>query len=415
MNLKKLLILSIIFLAGQTLANDSTPDYSQNLTGDWSKRRVKLFNSGVDFALNYHADAFNNLSGGTKTGSGILSVTDLKMNLDGAKLLGVDGSKAFIEFMSITGDRPNQQWVRSLVQVDNSEPSTSMTRIEQAWVSQDLFEGRVNILAGLYDIANDFDITNSATIFLQPSYGIGDEIAQTTTNGNNIYGAPTFPSHSLGTRVKYTPNDTIYFQAALMDALLQDNSNVNNVKTRISKHDGAMFIAEAGTTTSYGNYSIGAWQFSKKFPAILNGQTLKSNSGYYLTGEKSLYKQNTRELFGFIRYGVADDRVVQIDQMLSVGLALNGVIEGRESSQLGFGVSKAYIGRDYVQSVINNGQNTRSSEVSFELTYSDKPISWLTVQPDLQYIPNPTLNPVNAGSPYFKSATIAMLRVSIEF
>ncbi len=415
MNLKKILILSLILLAKQTLADDSTPDYSQNLTGDWSKNRIKLFNSGVDFILNYYADSFNNLSGGIKTGSGILSTSDLKINLDGEKLYGIEGSKALIELISITGNRPNQQWIGSLVQVDNSEPNTSITRIEQAWISQEFFESKINILAGLYDIGNDFYITNSAGIFIQPSFGIGNEIAQTTTNGINIYGASTFPEHSIGTKVKFTPNDTIYFQAAIMDALLKNNSNVNDVNTRISKHNGAMFIAETGTTSSYGNYSIGVWQFSKKFPALLNQQTLKSNSGYYLMGEKSLYKQDARELFGFIRYGVADGRVVQINQMLSLGLTLNGAIKERDNSKLGFGISKAYIGRDYVQSVINNGQDTHSSETSFELTYSDKITSWLRVQPDLQYIPNPTLNPVNAGSPYLKSATLAMLRINIEF
>ena len=297
MNLKKILILSLILLAKQTLADDSKPDYSQNLTGDWSKNRMKLFNSGVDFILNYYADSFNNLSGGIKTGSGILSTSDLKINLDGEKLYGIEGSKAFIELISITGNRPNQQWIGSLVQVDNSEPNTSITRIEQAWISQEFFESKINILAGLYDIGNDFYITNSAGIFIQPSFGIGNEIAQTTTNGINIYGASTFPEHSIGTKVKFTPNDTIYFQAAIMDALLQNNSNVNDVNTRISKHNGAMFIAETGTTSSYGNYSIGVWQFSKKFPALLNQQTLKSNSGYYLMGEKSLYKQDARELF----------------------------------------------------------------------------------------------------------------------
>ena len=416
MKLKNLL-LTIILIGKLALADDAAPDYKNtSLTGDWLGERTKLYNEGVDISLNYHTDVFSNINGGIKRGSGILSQADLRLNLDGDKLFHLSETKAFVEFISLTGARPNQQYVGSLVQVNSSEPNKSMTRLEQVWIAKDLYEKKLNILVGLYDINTDFYLTNSASIFLQPSYSIGNEIAQTTVNNGNIYGTSTFPVRSLAARVKYSPNDNFYFQTAIVDALVaKTTDNINSTNIKVSKNDGAMVIAESGSTSSYGTYTIGIWQFSKKFPDLINSQILRKNQGYYLTGEKSLYSKNGRELFAFIRFGAADKRVMQIDQMWSAGLVLNKVFEGRDNSQLGLAVSRAHVSKNYAQYLLNMGQKTRNCEISYELTYSDKLLPWLQIQPDLQYIVKPTLSPVSINDPYLKNAILATFRVNINF
>ena len=404
--------LLIIFLCTQAIAD--IPDYSQNLTGDWSGSRTKLHNSGIDIELALQTDLMKNIQGGIKPGAGALNSLNLKANFDGSKLFDINGSKAYIYILAQHGAKPNQHWVGSSLQVNGYEFSSATVKFEQAWLSQDFLDKKINILAGLYDINNDFNITNFSSIFIGPTYGINDELAQSATNGIKTYGTSTFPNTSLGTRLKLQPNELVYFQVAIIDALLYKNSNMNHTNSLIGKHDGKMIIGETGVTSDYGNYGIGVWQFSKKFVDLIDGTTLRKNQGYYVMGEKSLYNQGPRQLFIFTRYGLADKKVMQMDYTWSAGFTLNGVIAGRENSQLGFAISKADISKNYIQAVANNNQKTRSSETSLELTYIDKLKPWLQIQPDLQYIINPALNPVNQNNPYLKNVLFATFRISFS-
>lgn len=409
----KLKYFLVILLCANAYAD--LPDYSQNLTGDWSGQRRNLAKAGTDISLNYQADLMSNLMGGIKRTAGILNSLNLGLDFDGAKLFDLKGSKAYVNILAQQGAKPNQHWVGSSLQVNNYEFSSATVKFEQAWLSQDFMDEKINLLAGLYDLNHDFNITNSSSIFIAPGYGIDDEISQTATYLSKTYGGSTFPNTSLGSRLKFKPNELVYFQTAVVDALLYKNTNMNHSNSFIGKRDGAMYIAEAGITSNYGNYGAGIWQFSKKFVDLLDNKTLKSNQGYYFMGEKSLYQQSSQELFFFTRYGTANKQVMQIDYTLSAGFTLNGAIRGRDDSQLGFAISKAHLSKNYVQAIINNNQKTRSCETSLELTYIDKLKPWLKIQPDLQYIITPALNPVNQNDSFLKNALLAMIRININF
>ena len=383
----KFILLVILFYCSQA-SGSSLPDYSNNLTGDWTGARSKLYNAGFDINLKLEPE----LSIDSYNDSTIYSEIDLKLYFDGKKLFNIDGSKAFIYLISSS----------------SSKNSKLKFELDQAWISQDIYSDKLNILAGIYDIDAEFNQTKSAAIFFQPTYSLNDELSQNNANSNSYGSITTFPTSSLGGRVKFKPNDFCYMQAAIVDVAI--TNNVSNIQEK-QKHS-SMIIAETGIASSYGNYSFGLWQFDKKFLNLIDAQSKKRNNGYYIMGEKSLYKEGNQELFAFIRYGKANKQVVQIDYSWSAGLVLNEVIKGRKDSQLGFAVRKAHISNNYIIAQENN--KSRKLETSLELTYSDKPYPWLQIQPDLQYIIKPALN-IKAGDPYPKSKIIALIWAAISF
>jgi porin len=52
-------------------------------------------------------------------------------------------------------------------------------KIYEAWLKQSLFQDRLPVLAGLYDLNSEFDVIESAGLFLNSSHGIGADYSQT--------------------------------------------------------------------------------------------------------------------------------------------------------------------------------------------------------------------------------------------
>jgi porin len=64
-----------------------------------------------------------------------------------------------------------------------------------------------------------------------------------------------------------------------------------------------------------------------------------------------------------------------------------------ETDQLGFAIGVATLGDPYRQALAAAGESSDSREENFELTYRIAINDWLTLQPDVQYVPHPGMNP----------------------
>ena len=70
-------------------------------------------------------------------------------------------------------------------------------KLYEAWFEQTLFDDRLSFKAGLYDLNTEFDVVETAGLFINSSHGIGPDFSQSGVNGPSI-----FPTTSLGIRVK---------------------------------------------------------------------------------------------------------------------------------------------------------------------------------------------------------------------
>lgn len=91
------------------------------------------------------------------------------------------------------------------------EVATNTAQFYQAWVQKNFLDDHVSLLAGLYAIDSEFYGIETVDLFLQPPYGMANEIAQTGANG-----PPIFPLGALAVHTKLTsPARDLYLQAAL--------------------------------------------------------------------------------------------------------------------------------------------------------------------------------------------------------
>lgn len=384
--IRKSLSLTVIsylaLVAGSSfaMADDTKPDFAtNNLTGDWGGVRSSLFEKGYSFDLSYKADAWRNLSGGVSKGNRALDSLSMIMDVDAEKALGLTGTSFHVYLLNNFGGRPNDL-VGSNGGIDNNEVPTQAFKLYEAWVQQNLFDNKVSILAGLHDLNTEFYVTDTSGLFLNPTYGIGTEMAATGDNGPSV-----FPTTSLALRVAVQPTDNSYVQAAIYDGVPGNPNNPRGTHVNLDNKDGALIVAEGGIKDDIvGHYGVGIWEYTAKRADQVSGDMTHSK-GFYFLADKSIYQTDGRDVSAFGRVGFTAGDVEQFKSNWSFGLVGSGFVPSRPEGQIGLAVTTAVNSSKFKQA----NAPVDSKETQFELTYSDKLTPWLSVQPDLQYTVNP--------------------------
>ena len=158
----------------------------ERLSGDWGGLRGSLAERGVTLELVDTSDVMAVVSGGVDRGSEYLTDLDLMLTLETEPLLGWKGGTVFlygIGLMSSGSPSENAGDTQTLDNIDAPEE----WRLYEAWIQQELLDGRMSLLAGLYDVAGEFDVVESASLFLNSSFGTGKDLSQSGRNGPSIF------------------------------------------------------------------------------------------------------------------------------------------------------------------------------------------------------------------------------------
>jgi porin len=371
--------------------------FNNTLTGDWNKAREKLYNHGLNVKINYKADIFHNLGGGKAKGGKILDRTIGNLSFDGEKLFNIPGLTASVTYFHTTGGNPDE-FVGSALGTDAmaAPQAKNKSRFYEAWVQQNFASNKVSVLFGLLDINNEFLYADSASIFIHQIDGISRD--------PSLFVLDLGAYSNTTLRVKITPQEEFYLQGALVDHALANDE--------FPSYD-FLYVAEAGYKPKFNSkqhkFALGYFGYREK----INESTLsttkpkKRSKGFYVLAENKLYNEMGDEnqgLTSFIRVNFADKEVSRFDNTINVGLFYKGINPNNKESKLAFGITKSHFSKNYLRVVNATKSNYKSSETTYELTYSDDLLPWLNVQPDFQYITHP------AGAPNLKSAKVVGLR-----
>lgn len=339
----------------------------------------------VTFSGAYTADVAGVVSGGLAQRGRALDDLQLIADVDLEKAFGWKGAKAHALLLNNSGAIPNDD-AGTLQGVNNIEVSRQRARLFEAWVEQAVGDN-ASVLVGLYDLNSEFYANDSAGLLLAPAFGIGSELAATGPNGPSI-----FPSTALSVRGRWTPNEHVYVQAAVINADAGVLGDPGGVCTRFEH--GLLTIAEAGWQ-GRGKVAFGAWRYTKKqadirdltsegYPAARTAQ------GAYVLLERQLTHQESgvRKTTAFARLGVSDGDTTAFEGGWQAGLLVEHVFESRPDSAFSIGMNQAFLTGKFRANAFDEGQDLTRAETAIEVTYSDK-IGPVTVQPDLQYIHNP--------------------------
>lgn len=414
------LVLSALVVSNCAFADsEKLPDWNaQTLSGDWGGIRSNLYNKGVSVEFTHKSDIMANASGGIKRGATWMGHTEARIKMNLEKIWGWDTTTAYIHYHSQLGSKFNRDYVGSFVGVDNIEAGTNTAQFSHVWLQKSFFGDSLSVLTGLYSMDSEFYVTDTSGVFIQPPYGMANDMAQSGQNG-----PPIFPIGGLAARIKYTtPGKNVYLQGAVMDGVPGDPNNPNGTHIQLNKGDGTLSVVELGYTPqeselpfeaakpgemiepeqrvhevheSFNKTAIGFWRYSARFDDLVDvdafGKPLRRISqGVYFLAERTLAVEKehpSQGLSGFVRFGTASKDIHQADRTGSLGLRYRGLIPGRDDDVSGIAVTISHASGKY--RYLNKAE---SGQTTVEATYRAQINPWLALQPTLQYISNPNMD-----------------------
>lgn len=373
---------------------------------------------GVEIGLTASNDVLAVVDGGLETGSFFPGLIESSIAFDLGHLLGWHNAEVYLRGLAMHGADPATA-TGSLNAPSNIANSVPTVRLFEAWLEQHYFEESLSVRLGLYAVDGEFDVKESAAVFMNGGFGTGVDLAQSGQNGPCVY-----PTSCLGLRLRYRPTRNVYLQAAVLDGVAGDPDDPFGTSVRLDHDsDGVFTIGEMGYQrgSEQGRFlraALGAWHYSAPFDELQSltaeGSTRPHHArpGVYALLEGGLYRepQDTAQgSSGFVRIGTADPHVHQVGMAISAGLTATGLFAGRDEDVTALGLSAAYNGSKFRVAQRASGVSVEDAEVVVELTHLLQVLPWLGVQFDAQYFVHPGTDPA------VDHALLIGLRTRIEF
>jgi porin len=387
---------AMMMLAASAEAGGDAPWARHAHTHTHASGEINEAHGPILLEASYTGEVMSNLSGGVRRGERYLDNLDVVLEADLEQAIGWRGANLHVYGLYNNG-KSVSELIGDAQAASNVETGTQAARLYEAWIDQKI-GSNASIRAGLYDLNSEFDVLDTAGLFIGSAHGIGTDISQTGLNGPSI-----FPSTSLAARVDVTPAEGWAVRAAVLDGVPGNPNHPGRTTIRLGNGDGALLIGEAQAPVFGGKLLFGHWRYTARFDTH-QGSRDRGNAGYYLRGEAPLVGRDGTLLSGFFRLGTAGGRFNMFDRFASAGFKLTGLVKGRDEDEIGLAFASAFTSRGY--RLTNGGGKT---ETAVEFTYRAPVTDWLTLQPDVQYVRNPNADPA------IDDALVVGLRFEISF
>ena len=279
------------------------------------------------------------------------------------------GAELFAEFEMDRG-KGVDKFLPTFSQFNTNSGDDASLYLPVLYVEQKLFEDKTFIAAGKLDLSNWFDCNQVA------NSGDTQFLSSALVNSLTL----PFPDKGIGAMINFTPSEWMYAQAGATTA------RASSTKTGLSDgFNSAFFINELGLTPKCGalkgNYRF-IFNINHEKLEYLNSDQTKTNS---LSWGLSFDQAVSERITLFLRYGWADPKVRDIEYFWSCGGQITEPLPGRKLDCLGVGIAQSIMGHDYLQA---NEESSRS-ETMYEIYYSYKLNSAITLTPNLQIVVDP--------------------------
>jgi porin len=365
--------------------------------------------SPYELSALYTADALWNVQGGLQEGSAYLDYIELAAGLDAGRALGGDGVKLFASVFRRNDPTFSERYVGDSLAVSSIDASSPMEFLE-AWAEWSFdAAGPGSLRLGLYDLSAEFDVLDSRALFLNSAYGTGQDLAQSGKNGPSLY-----PVTALGARLAWAPHERLLLKTAVLDGVPGDPGERGRSRLHLSSSEGALWIVEATSGGEHLRAGAGYWRYTSDFPGLYSADdvatTRNDNAGGYVMLELATAPAAGFEeprWLGFGRVGTAEERVNVFDRFYAAGVVLRSGWPRKYGSYLGLAASEARVGSGYRRQRATAGLATEDCERNVELTWRFPLGEHAAVQPDVQYVQNPS------GDPAIPDAWVVGIRIEL--
>lgn len=367
---KLFLVTLVLLMVGASPAKNQ-----QWLLGDWDGKRQTLAERGIEFDVLLTLEGVQNVAGGVARSSRALANLDLIMDARGEALGLSENGDLHLYFLGNSGGAPTK--MIGDIQFTSNIEAPGTFKLYEAWWRQRYADGRIAWLAGLHDYNALFDTLDTAGHFTNSSFGISPDISQVPPS--------IFPTTSSAFVVSLLSGDGGYLHLGAYDGVPGDPSDAKGTQIILDGDDGVFYALEAGiqNEATGTKLAFGGWHRTTDFRADFSGRAYSHNSGVYLIGETNL----TDRWAGFFQVGNADRNRNQVGFYFGGGLVYSKLF--MEDDILGIGLARAEAGHDYRD--FNPGAD--DYEMVLECTYKFGPRLWMILQPGVQVVRNPGMDP----------------------
>ena len=393
------------------------------LTGDWGGLRDRLRDRGLAITPVYEGEVFGN-TGGADQGVIADGFVNIALDLDLERITGFwKDATLHANALYIYGDSLSERYVGDFSNTSNLAGYNSV-RLQELWLEQSFWTKRASLKLGLIAVDTEFFTSNTASLFINGTFGAF------TLIGANFTNAPVYPLASPGIRFHIAPTSNFYFQGGVFNVDSGSDPAGNDdagTHFHINAADGAFVILEAGYLLNQspndrglaGTYKVGAFfqdgqytTWSSQAAAALGTGRLSSNgTNYAVYGviDQEIYKHGAEDISAFARGGFASSRYSFVDGYVDAGFNFTGFIPGRPDDVAGVAAACSLISSDFSDAQALQGAPRSTSETAIEATYKIQVAPWLSIQPDVQYIINPS------GVTGSRDAFVAGFRTTVAF
>jgi len=366
--------------------------------------------SGVSLGLTYDGELFSIASGGIDQSTEYLHLVTAELEADLGAALNLEGGTFYLSTNWTEGESPSG--LAGDAQGISNIDAFNTWKIYEAWYQQELFEGDLSILFGLYDLNGEFDVIERAGLFLNSSHGIGPDYSQSGENGPSI-----FPTTSLAGRIRVQPTPSTAVQVGVFDAVPGELDHPHGTRVKLDGDEGFLLAGEfqlldLGQESS--KFAVGGWMYTEESEYLMVSEGSEpetaGNSGFYALGEYPVMRDGdgAREIAVFGRLGMANKDINQFSLYFGGGLTATGLFSDKIDHTVGLSVAAATFGSPYKDMIVAGDGETENGEITIEATGQFQLLEYIAVQPDFQYIMNP------GGDPSLDDVIAVGLRLSLS-
>ena len=246
------------------------------------------------------------------------------------------------------------------------------------------------------------------------SFSMELSVGRHTLFTNMPNGGPVYPMGTPGVRLEVTPVDWLSYRGAVFQGNpFAQNVNRHGFRWDLSASNGYCSIheltfrlnQERGSSGLPGTFKIGGWFDTAPDPN--SNSTQPWRYGIHFVADQMLYQVDRSDvapgidnkaqtiaasptnkgLGVFTHIGLSPQNSSFINFYIDGGLTYKGLIPSRDNDVLGVAIAYGHLTNDPQD---NQGRSNPGYEIILETTYQIELATWLSLQPDVQYVIHPS-------------------------
>lgn len=380
------------------VVDEVEPAPAYGLSGDWGGVRSYLEEHGIQLGFDVTLEGTRVLSGGVRNNTSAHALYDLTLDFDLERIAGIDDAVLAFEAYVIDGHNPTED-AGDFQFFSSTSSGRETEQIAVLFYEQWFADHTARIKLGKWDGNAEFGFPGTS----------GESIHASSVFSPTYFTMPTYPNPATGVLAGFAPDEHWTLNLAVMDGAGWTGVNTGSLGPASFFGDPSdlYWIGEVGARWSAseddlaGGVTAGVWHHTGEFPETTGGVD-DGTLGWYATFDHELAHDHAGgNLACFLQYGEADEDVAAVDLHLAGGLVKNGLGESRPADAIGCYVSHAHFS--------DGAGFAEDGETAFELYYRCALREGFALQPDLQYIANPS------GDDTIDDAIVFTLRCEIGF